>query len=723
MREPRNRPARSRRSFVAFGLAVAVTPVVSLPAPAKDFTGDYAPFQANYGGTGLLETPTARMAKVGEFAFTYSNADPYSNFAFSFQPFSWLQGGFRYTSISGRDFGAGSDRNYLDKGVDVKLRLLSESRWAPQIALGFRDFGGTGLFGSEYLVANKRWYDFDFSFGMAWGYLGARGDVKNPFSYIDDSFDDRDRDRSAGGGDFNFKSLFTGRSAFFGGVEYHTPFEPLTLQVEYEGNDYESEPLGLSIEQDLPVNFGARLRVNDNLTLTGAYERGTTAMFGATLSVGLAHLYQPKSDAPPVPVLSAPTDTTDDWQKTAQALGENAGIQVRRIKTRGDTVIVEGAQSRYRDLAQGELRGNRILNSVTNDDISSFQYRYTKRGFYLRQDNLPRDPMPNDAPFLTEPGSVFAYDDYRRGVKVVDVSQSETADLSEIETTVYEQHPDRFDWNIRPALIQNYGGPDGYLYQVLVQASAELRTDDHGWFTGTLGYSLIDNYDDFDYVADSDLPRVRTFINRYTDETDLGVYNLQYTRTARLADNWFGMGYAGLLEQMFGGVGGEVLYRPFNSRAAFGIDVNYVRQRDFQTQFGFRDYDVVTGHATAYIDTGIEDVLMRASVGQYLAGDYGGTLDLSRQFESGVRVGAYATYTDASYNDNFGEGGFDKGIYVTIPLDTFFTRSTRNTLGLKWSPLTRDGGAFLNRRYSLYGLTHDRDVDDYWQGFEPPESR
>ena len=230
MREPRNRPARSRRSFVAFGLAVAVTPVVSLPAPAKDFTGDYAPFQANYGGTGLLETPTARMAKVGEFAFTYSNADPYSNFAFSFQPFSWLQGGFRYTSISGRDFGAGSDRNYLDKGVDVKLRLLSESRWAPQIALGFRDFGGTGLFGSEYLVANKRWYDFDFSFGMAWGYLGARGDVKNPFSYIDDSFDDRDRDRSAGGGDFNFKSLFTGRSAFFGGVEYHTPFEPLALQ-------------------------------------------------------------------------------------------------------------------------------------------------------------------------------------------------------------------------------------------------------------------------------------------------------------------------------------------------------------------------------------------------------------------------------------------------------------------------------------------------------------
>ncbi|WP_293617825.1 YjbH domain-containing protein [Salinisphaera sp.] len=727
MRQPITRPETARhariRSIAWAGVVVLTTPLVSLPAPAKDFTGDYAPFQANYGGTGLLETPNARMAPVGEFAFTYSNADPYSNFAFSFQPFSWLQGGFRYTSISERDFGAGSDRDYLDKGVDVKLKLLGESRLIPQVALGFRDFGGTGLFGSEFLVANKRWYDFDVSFGIAWGYLGARGDIKNPLTYIDDGFEGRDRDRSAGGGDFNFKSLFTGRSAFFGGIEYHTPFEPLTLQVEYEGNDYSREPLGLDIEQDLPVNFGARLRVNDNLALTGAFERGNTAMFGATLSLGLAKLYQPKSDPPPAPITAAPEQTTDDWQKTAQALGENAGIQVRRIKTRGDTVIIEGAQSRYRDLAQGELRANRILNSVSASNISSFQYRYANRGFYLRRDNLARDPMPDAAPFFTEPGSVFASDDYRYDVKVVDVSSNEIADQATLEKTVYEQNPDRFSWNIRPALVQNFGGPDGYLFQVLVQASAELRTDNNGWFSGTLGYSVFDNFDDFTYVADSDLPRVRTFVNRYTDETDLGVFNLQYTRTARLSDNWFGMGYAGLLEQMFGGVGGEVLYRPFNSRAAFGLDLNYVRQRSFDTQFDFRDYDAVTGHATAYVDTGFKDILVRASVGQYLAEDYGGTLDISREFDSGVRLGAYATYTDASYNDNFGEGGFDKGIYITIPLDTFFTRSTRNTLPLTWSPLTRDGGAFLNRRYSLYGLTNDRDVDDYWRGFEPPESR
>ncbi|RJS92761.1 YjbH domain-containing protein [Salinisphaera sp. Q1T1-3] len=691
---------------------------VSLPAPAKDYTGDQRPFQANYGGTGLMETPTARMAPVGEFSFTYSNIDPYSNYAFSFQPFSWLQGGFRYTSIAGRQFNADTpDRDYLDKGVDLKLRLLEERTYRPQIALGFRDFGGTGLFSSEFLVANKRFYDFDFSFGLAWGYLGHRGDIDNPLGVFGGRFDDR-----VGGGDtgdFNLKSLFTGQAAFFGGIQYHTPFEPLTLQLEYEGNDYSDEPRGLNIDQDLPVNVGARLRVNDNLTLSGAFERGNTAMFGATLNLGLAHLSQPKSDPAPVPIDRSPSDEADrDWAAVSRALASNAGIRVRKIKQSGDRLIVEGAQNRYRQYAQGELRANRILNNVSSSDISSFQYRYTSRGFYLRQDDLPRAPLPEREPFITQPTSIFAHDDYRRGVKIYGVSQNEVADASDSEKTLYDNAPSRFTWNIRPTLNQNYGGPDGYLYQIRAEASAEFRTDDHGWISGTIGYSLIDNFDKFNYIADSDLPRVRTFVNEYTDQTDLGIYNLQYTRTARLGENWFAMGYAGLLEQMYGGAGGEVLYRPFNSPVALGVDVNYVRQRDFDTQFDFRDYDTVEGHATAYINTGIQGVLARVSAGRYLAKDYGATLDLSRRFESGVRLGAYATYTSASVEDKFGEGGFDKGIYISIPLDTLFTKSTQNTLGFGWSPLTRDGGAFLNRRYSLYGLTSDRSLDGYWRGYE-----
>lgn len=65
-----------------------------------------------------------------------------------------------------------------DKGIDVKLRLWEESFYLPQVALGIRDFTCTGLFDSEFLVASKRWGDFDFSLGMGWGNMAQSGNIQ-----------------------------------------------------------------------------------------------------------------------------------------------------------------------------------------------------------------------------------------------------------------------------------------------------------------------------------------------------------------------------------------------------------------------------------------------------------------------------------------------------------------------------------------------------------------
>jgi len=108
-------------------------------------------------------------------------------------------------------------------------------------------------------------------------------------------------------------------------------------------------------------------------------------------------------------------------------------------------------------------------------------------------------------------------------------------------------------------------------------------------------------------------------------------------------------------------------------------------------------------------------VLAKVSIGRYLAKDVGGTLDLSREFDSGVRIGAWGTWTDAG--DDFGEGGFDKGLYLSIPFDGFFATSSRDRANISWQPLTRDGGARLNRRYNLYELTRERSQQDYWKGY------
>lgn len=624
---------RFSRGPLRLGLAISLSGMGMLPAMAGD--AGLPALQSDFGGVGLMQTPTARMADVGQFAANYHVIDPYSMISVSLQPLDWLEFGFRYTSIENRSFNA-SDRDYLDKGVNLKLRLIEEGQYMPAVALGFRDLGGTGFFSSEYLVASKRWRNFDFSLGVASGYLGAGGSISNPLGFVDDHFDVRRRNSGGSqGGEFGFKQMFTGDIGFFGGVAYQTPWDPLILQVEYDGNDYQSEPKNNDQDQDWPVNIGARLQVTDNFVLSAGWERGNTAMFGATYQINLAEFTQPKSDPAPVPTQPAPQQTTEDWSTVSRQLAANAGIDVSRVLRQDDALVIEGVATKYRSLPETELRANRILHNVVSDDIKKFKYRWAKGGLLLREDALPRDPLPQEV-FVAQQHNSLVDQDYRNDVYVQGMSANKAA--ADGGLVLYQDPWRGYDFSISPGLQVNYGGPDGFLYQTVLQLSGRVWTDANGFLSGTLGYILFGNFEDYQYLAPSGLPRVRSYIGEYLQQTDLGVFNLQYTRTARLGENWFAMGYLGYLEMMYGGVGGEVLYRPFNSPLAMGLDVNWVRQREFDTGFEFRDYETVTGHLTTYWETGFKDILAKVSVGRYLAQDWGLTLDLSRRFASGVRI-------------------------------------------------------------------------------------
>jgi hypothetical protein len=673
------------------------------PSLAGGLAGELGLGQRDVGGVGLMQTPTARMAPEGSLSVSWSRTQPYRRYNLFFQPTEWLEGGFRYVQVENREWRlAGEGEPNLDKGADVKFRLLAESRYRPQLALGFQDVGGTTLFGAEYLVASKRWYDIDVSLGLGWGYLGNAADVSTPLGWVSRRFDERPR-RAGGdrGGEFALDALFRGPMALFGGVEYQTPWAPLVLQLEWEGNDYQNEPQRNHQEQDSRVNLGARLALSDNLELRGGWQRGNTAMAGLTYNIDLAGLAQIKRDPPPANLDAPPRE---NWAAVAEALEHNAGMQVSRISRDGGQLRVEAEPKTFRALPQSEGRAGRILHAQADDEVETFRYRWQKRGMDLRENVHDRRT------FVAAAGSAEDAPDHRFGVY-------SHARLDEPRGEVlYEADPRRFHWGLGPRLDQNFGGPDGYLYRLMAVLDAEYHTDPNGWFSGELVWTVLDNLENFEFIGDSELPRVRTLIGEYLSETSLGIENLQYTRTAQLGDNWYAMGYGGLLEMMYAGAGGELLFRPFNSDWALGADLNYVRQREFDQRFDLRDFSTWTGHLTGYVETGIEDVLAQVSVGRYLAGDYGTTVDLSREFDSGARIGAWATWTDAG--DDFGEGGFDKGLYLSIPFDAFFTTSSRDEAQLYWRPLTRDGGAQLDRRYELFDLTRERRVGRYWEAYD-----
>jgi len=141
----------------------------------------------------------------------------------------------------------------------------------------------------------------------------------------------------------------------------------------------------------------------------------------------------------------------------------------------------------------------------------------------------------------------------------------------------------------------------------------------------------------------------------------------------------------------------EYLYFKPNTNYSFGIDVFKVRKRDYSWRFGHTGYENTLATANFYYrNYGLVPFDMKLSIDEYIAGDIGSTIEFSRRFSNGVNYGVFATFTDVS-TENFGEGSFDKGIFFNIPI-------YGNLINYTWRPLTKDPGAKLNRRNSLYDL-------------------
>lgn len=668
-------------------IATKLFPYQDLPVTAND-----------WGEAGLLQTPSARMREVSDFSFTISRVYPYTRGNVFFQPFSWMEAGFRYTNISNKLYGPAflsGTQAYKDKSIDVKFRLMKESAWLPAFSLGFRDIAGTGLFSGEYAVGSKRTGPLDWSLGLGWGYVGNRADIGNPLGHIFPSFNVRKVATSTG--NFAFGAYFHGPAALFGGVQYQTPWDPLILKLEYDGNNYQNDPLGNVLPQSSPFNFGATYRVSDWVDMTAGVERGNTAMFSISMHAPLNAIYVPKLDDPPgIPVKPTAPVNPPDWKKTVKDIDKQTQWKVARIARRGDELRVTVDDPNVVYWHDYLDRAVSVLHRDAPPGVKRFAFVYRSDGIKVGEHLVDRNEWVAARTRLLAPS--------QKKAEVVAIPPEKNVK----DSLVFKKDPPAFESHVGMNWIYNLGGPNGFvLYEFAPNWTAQLHFDQNTWLQGMLQYDILDNYNKFTYDAPSNLPRVRTYLREYVEASRLTMPVLQLSHVGQLTDNQYWSVYGGYLEPMFAGVGGEWLYRPFLSPLAFGINLNEVQQRDFAQNFKLRNYRVFTGHGTLYWDTGWKHVVGTLSFGRYLAGDIGATIDFSRVFDNGIAVGAFFTKTNVSAK-TFGEGSFDKGIYVSIPLDAFLTKSSHNVAGFMWKPLTRDGGAMLSRQVSLYALTEAR---------------
>ncbi|MGL0820612.1 YjbH domain-containing protein [Vibrio vulnificus] len=733
-----------RVSAVALGVLCALAGATSFHALASDLQPAtlepviLRPSQTDFGGVGLMQMPSGRMAKEGEFHFGVNLNDDYHHYYTSIQLFDWFETTVRYTRIPDTLYNPNpnysGDNLNTDKGIDIKLRLWEESNWLPETSIGIRDIGGTGLFDGEFIAGTKRLGPVDITLGVGWGYIGQTGNISNPFCKISDEYCDRNSPTKGTGGSIDFGRWFKGEASIFGGIEYQTPYQPLRLKIEYDANDYTTDypvrAVNKPMPQHTPWNVGLVYQLGNWADAKLSYQRGDTLTFGVNLYTNFDDLQTVWRDEPKQALTGRPNQESTDWQAVAEQLDSNAGYQQLALYQQDDALVLTGEQMKYRDRKEAHDRAAAILANHAPEHIKTYKIVETHNGVNLTQAEFDAKAYKQAATYqyLGAQSRQLAY-------------VTDPEDYHDLEPLF--SHRERWNAGLLPVWSQSFGGPEAfYLFNLGFNAQANYWLTNNLEASGSIYVNLADNYDKFNYVekdphiSNFAVPRVRTMFRAYVSDNPVRLNQLQLTWFAQPAQQVYTQMYAGYLETMFAGVGGEVLYRPLGKNWALGLDANLVTQRDpdswfatFDEPFVYYDgYDAsncgrndvgcqafvldkgTTGQLSAYYMPQwslLNNTLFKVSAGKFLGGDNGVRVDFSKQFKSGMIVGAFATVTDLT-TEEYGEGSYNKGFYVSIPFDMLTIKPSTTRGVFAWQPITRDGGQTLGRKYELFEVTNAR---------------
>lgn len=660
----------------------------------------------NFGLPGLIDLPTAQRLPDGELVLTQQVHEALARSGMSFQILPRLGVAFRYTGhgINGDE---ANGRVNHDRSFDAHLNLLEETKYMPSLALGLRDFIGTGWYSSEYLVGTKTFQNFEFTGGLGFGRLAGRNQLENPLSVFSERFETRDANAVGRGGTLGTINWFQGPAAPFGGVVYRYN-DDLRFAAEYSSDVMRSESRYLDVNS--PWNFGAQYRLNNTVSLSAQYLHGSTVSLGANIQLN------PKRppngtgrETAPVPMRQrdgtlriAQTD-----RDTLQTVLKVDGFDVLNFAEYPDYVRVDLRNTRYRSYAQALGRASATLQRFTSDNIKRAVVVFHKNGLEVSSYNIDLERISNEQ--------------VRGSTQIGDYGSIADHDVSPLP---FDLEPSsKFSYGFGPYFTHRLFNPDLPLsVETGAEIGAKYRFSQNLSLSGSVRKSVLTTLTENKRLGKpGPLPKVQSDWGRYDLAGQDGhINNLKISYIDRLSPNLFFRAHLGYLETMYAGVGGEVLFKPKSSSFALGFDMHRVRQRAFDMRFDLRDYETTVGKVSLYYDDG-GPFDLEINAGRYLAGDWGATTKISRRFANGWEVGAYATLTDVPFED-FGEGSFDKGIYVTLPLDWLKGSPSMSRRSFTIRPITGDGGATLASGRQLYNLIRNaqeanvkREVGRLWK--------
>lgn len=657
-----------------------------LPAQDSPFTGP-----SNWGTTGLMEIPTARVMELNTWRVGLSQVDPYRYYYVAISPLKGLELEGRVTEILGTKIEAPGWQgygNYKDKAVDLKYQFLPEGKYTPALAIGIMDPHGTRLYTGQYVVASKQIYPFDFTLGLGNGRFGKRQLSATGEGFEIELFKD--------------PKTWWEDSQFFGGVQFAFS-ERLLFMAEYNPIDYKVQTSDPAIRHNVleepssRLNFGLRWRaIPDWVEIDASYQRGNT--------VGI-NIFMPFSiGRPMIPIYDHPYKEPLEFRMSSLDL---------RI---------------YRALMASGF-GNIGLTWEGNDliiDLENYKYFYPRRAAEVAVNAIA--PILADTvervTFIFKERDIPAYvlRTHREDMllfKNEKISWAQFLYASSLDSS-YESVPGGEKFPVqgivlgyRPIFQLFLNDPSGFWkgkVGITGYASKKLWA---GCFS-TLGISFYP-------LANISTVNEPLSIPVRTDIVD-------YIGRKFLFDSWvidqvfrfpntdlFLRGTGGMLELQYTGIDLEAAYPLFGGRIFLGTNMALVKKRDPKKPWEFREDPPHKDHyRTTFLNLRIHlpfvESYLDLKYGRFLAGDVGSKVTVTKVIK-GVQISAFYSFTDTDvFQDSINKGYHDKGVYVTIPFRLFKGTDTRAKYTQGISPWTRDVAQDINHFTPLFEFLEDNTV-------------
>ncbi len=629
------------------------------------FANDTSASTQDTGAIGLNTIPTARMDKFGTMRAGVSTSGPYNHAFLGLQIATPLSVHLRQSMLIS-SVGDKPDRVY--PGMDIKLRLANEGRYRPAIAFGANSLLGHKRFSSEYFALSKRYYDFDFTGGVAWGRMGSNGHIKNPFANFSSHFD---QNRDLGAEDSASPSdWFTGEEiGFFGGIEYFTPLHGLSLKADFNADAYNAERANFGFESPSPWSFGFN------------YSPSEWISFGASI-IG-------------------------------------ADMMMARLSFQGDVLNIKKALEKDKDdfpympaefitTDNGTITGNLPLNDY---ESSTMQIGRAAKELSARADPSVKTirvvPMMNGT---KGKAMTFSRTDIQKLAKDMPISPEEiwhSTEFSDDHSIDFSQSMPR-TYKLAPELSFSLGEEEtSHLYRATLNMEEEKQWG-YGIVTGnSITINAADNLHRIAKFRDINLDSIRSDIDLYTkNHVNVKRSFLSFLNTP--LPDFHVAATAGYLEEMFAGYGGEILYRPHQSPFAIGAEMWNVYKRDPLSPMALELYGDAynTGFLNVYYDVPGTPITAFAKGGKFIGGDYGVNTGAQMKMSNGMTLKGSVSITNDTGKDVFNsDRNMQAGLELTIPFGYLKFVPNRSAATFKSHQMGRDDAAIIDKPIDLYDVT------------------